>query len=358
MFHKKPTYWLTLLLPALLASCGSPGVPLPPSLQLARPVTDLRAVRKGDEVHLTWTIPTQTTEHQNLRHNLIVEICRAEAALKNCGTPLAQLAFQPVPRNASENQKNGAYTDHLSSAPSSATSNFVYAVSVMNSYHRSAGLSNQVGVPSAPTLAPPRSFRAELNDQGVQLSWDAVEAPNTPGLSFVYRVYRRDQVSNADAIAGEIPVQGQSSPGLLDRSFEWEKTYSYRMTVVTVIAANGAEKQVEGDDSPPVQVIAHDVFPPAIPAGLQAVFSGPGQKLFIDLVWTPDTEPDLAGYNVYRHEQDGQPAKLNSDLVKSPAYRDTAVSPGHQYSYSVSAVDVRGNESSRSEEASETVPEN
>jgi fibronectin type 3 domain-containing protein len=64
----------------------------------------------------------------------------------------------------------------------------------------------------------------------------------------------------------------------------------------------------------------------------------------------------LAGYNVYRHEQDGQTVKLNSDVVKTPAFRDAEVVAGHQYFYSVTAVDVRGNESSRSEEASETVP--
>jgi fibronectin type 3 domain-containing protein len=126
---------------------------------------------------------------------------------------------------------------------------------------------------------------------------------------------------------------------------------------VTIAAPEkGAEQQVEGEDSPPVTVIAHDVFPPAVPTGLQAVFSGPGQKPFIDLIWAPDTEPDLAGYNLYRHEPDAQTVKLNSDLVKTPTFRDTEVLWGHQYSYSVSAVDVRGNESPRSEEASEAVP--
>src|SRR5579864_1047568 len=358
MLHNRPTPWLAILLTAVFAGCGTPGVPLPPSLELARPVIDLRAFRKGDDVHLIWTIPTQTTEHQNLRHGGIVEVCRATSAMKNCGTPVARLPFQPVPRSATENQKAASYTDRVSSAPNSAASNFVYAVSVVNSYGRSAGLSNQVEIPAAPALAAPKNFHAELNDQGVQLSWDAVIAPEIPGLRFVYRVYRRDKTSNTDAVAGEVPLEGQPSPGLLDRSFEWEKTYLYRITVVTIIApSNGSEQQVEGDDSQSVQVFAHDVFAPAVPTGLQAVFSGPGQKPFIDLVWTPDTEPDLAGYNVYRHEQGAQPAKLNSDLVKSSAYRDNAVLPGHEYSYSVSAVDVRGNESARSEEASETVPE-
>jgi hypothetical protein len=93
---------------------------------------------------------------------------------------------------------------------------------------------------------------------------------------------------------------------------------------------------------------------------LQAAYSGEGQKPFIDLIWAPVTNADLAGYSVYRAETNGaavgQPVKLNSGLVQSPSYRDSAVTSGKTYSYSVSALDVRGNESQRSEATSESVP--
>ncbi len=85
---------------------------------------------------------------------------------------------------------------------------------------------------------------------------------------------------------------------------------------------------MEGDDSNRVQVIAHDIFPPAIPEGLQAVYSGEGQKPFIDLIWAPVASADLAGYNIYRSEDGSAPIKLNPQLVKTPSYRDTAVTPG------------------------------
>lgn len=353
-------FWFCVFAAALLAGCGSPGVPLPPSLELPRPVSDLRAFRKGEKVYLTWTIPTQTTERQNLRNGGVAEVCRAIGTtyIKSCETPVARLPFQPVSRNASAKERTANYTDQLpATLQAPPTSTYVYAVSILNHYGRSAGLSNQVQVPAAPTLPAPSGFRAQLTAEGVQLSWNALRAPEIPGLRFLYRVYRRELGTNADAIAGEVPADDQISPSLLDRDFEWEKTYDYRATVVTIIApTNGPEQQVEGEDTPPVRVVAHDVFPPATPTGLQAVFSGSGQKPFIDLIWTPNTEADLAGYNVYRREEDGQPAKLNSDLIKAPAFRDTAVLPGHQYFYSVSAVDVRGNESPHSEEASESVP--
>jgi fibronectin type 3 domain-containing protein len=125
---------------------------------------------------------------------------------------------------------------------------------------------------------------------------------------------------------------------------------------VTLINRPDGPEQVEGDDSSSVRVVAHDIFPPATPTSLQAVFSGPGQKPFIDLIWAGNSEPDLAGYNIYRRDAGSEPEKINTELVKTPAFRDANVVAGHEYFYSVSEVDAPGNESPRSEEAGETVP--
>jgi len=351
-----------LVAAAFLSSCGSPGVPLPPSLELAKPVTDLRAVRKGDKVFLTWTAPTLTTDRHNLQHPGATEVCRSVGAtMSECGSPVARLLPAKTSENKGQPKDTGStFTDDLPAALQSANpnSNVVYAVSVLNSYGRGAGLSNKVQVPAAPTLPPPNDFRAELEGDGVRLAWAPILLPpQIPGVRFACRVYRREQGSNKDSVAGEVSIAAESPSMLLDQSFEWEKTYAYRATVVTLIAqGNGPEQQVEGNDTPLVSIVAHDVFPPSTPAGLQGVFSGPGQKLFIDLVWTPNSDSDLAGYNIYRHEQGGEPVKLNPELANAPAFRDLQVLSGHQYFYSVTAVDVRGNESPHSEEASETVP--
>lgn len=348
---------LAMLCLSLLSACGSPGVPLPPSLELARPVTDLRAARKGSTVTLTWTAPTRTTDGHNIRHAGPTEICRAADTMKQCGTPLAKLA--PL-KNLNEKQPSfQTYTDTLSNFSSSANAKLVYAVEIRNSYGKTAGLSNEVEVPAVPTLPAPQNLQAQLAADGVHLTWSSAEnVPNISGLRFVYRIYRRETTSKAQVVAGEVPVQSDTAPAFLDSTIEWEKTYQYRVAVVTLIAQpQGPELQVEGDDSPEITVTAHDVFPPATPTGLQAVFSGPGQKPFIDLVWAPDTDADLAGYNVYRSEAGAEPKKINADPVKSPAFRDDAVLPDHTYSYSVSAIDLRGNESPRSEPAEEKVPE-
>jgi len=154
-----------------------------------------------------------------------------------------------------------------------------------------------------------------------------------------------------------VPDNGEATFTFTDPSIEWEKTYEYHANIATVIARpSQPEAQVEGEDTPDVRVFTHDIYPPAVPSGLQAVFSGPGQLPFIDLIWAPVTDLDFAGYNVYRHEPGSPPEKINTEPLKTPTYRDAAVSSGKTYSYSVSSVDSRANESVRSEEASERVP--
>src|SRR5436305_716508 len=61
---------------ALLAGCATPGAPLPPSLNLPKPVADLRAVRRGDTVTLTWTPPREPTDKLRIRHTGVTRICR------------------------------------------------------------------------------------------------------------------------------------------------------------------------------------------------------------------------------------------------------------------------------------------
>ena len=156
-------------------------------------------------------------------------------------------------------------------------------------------------------------------------------------------------------------VVGDAAPSArgsyLDKTFEWEKKYEYRIATQTAVQVKGTSAVVPGDNSKPVEVFTRDIYPPAQPIGLQAVFSSVGQKPFVDLTWAPNLENDLAGYNVFRRLESGAPQKLNQQLIQVPSYRDEDVKASGKYVYSVSAVDLRGNESPRSAEAMETVPD-
>lgn len=342
---------------------------MPPSLELPKLVTDLHARRKGDKVYLTWTAPTRTTDRQPIRHFGLTRICRSVGLpLENCSVAIAEVSAISMKissikvssnKNAAALPNTETYTDILPpSALANAFDNLNYAVEAMNDRGRSGGLSNRVHVPAAPTLPPPADFAAEVTANGVVLSWAPVpRLVEISGLHFLYRVYRRAENSKTETTVGELPLDATRAPRFADHNFEWEKKYSYHADVVTLITEkSGSEARVEGDDTPEVAVFTHDIFPPAVPSGLQAVFAKENGHIFVDLIWNPDTESDLVGYNIFRHELGGAAIKINSDLVKLPAFRDMNVSAGKKYYYSVSAVDIRGNESARSEEANETVP--
>lgn len=356
------------ILLAVLAGCGSPGIPRPPSLDLPEPVTDLRAVRKGGRVDLVWTVPSKTTDGQAVRDPGSTRICRSlDATMSDCANPAALAAVllplvyssQGKPAKAVEKVR-ATYSDNLPVAflSNNPASQIFYAVSVLNKNGRSAGLSNTVSVPAVVAPPAPADLNAQVTAGGIVLSWTGVRhSPETPEFRHSYRVYRRQAGTGTDTVVGELPLDTASILQLVDHSFDWEKTYFYRVTVVTFLQQEQKPAiEFEGDDTTPATVFAHDIFPPAVPSGLQAVFSGVGQQPFIDLIWAPDADADLAGYNIYRHEEGTALVKMNPEPVTSSAFRDTNVSSGHTYVYSVSAVDVRGNESERSQEASEAVP--
>jgi hypothetical protein len=374
---------LCTLLCALMIGCAQTGPPLPPSLELPKPPGDLRAVRKGDRVALSWSEPTLTTDRQSVRYIGPTLVCRSvESEITQCGNPAALLpapAAGPHKASSPHKKKSSAdkpsplsYTDTLPASLLRAdpAAELTFAVEVLNRNARGAGLSNRVHVPAVVTLPPPGDVAAALNGDGVELTWTSNDAAQkvfdelggeSPEVQVRYRVYRHlesagDESSAKDAIAGEVAFE-RGVVHFMDSGFEWEKTYLYRVTAVTIVKRADGDVQVEGDDSAPVRVVAHDVFPPSVPTGLQAAYSGEGQKPFIDLIWAPVTSADLTGYNVYRSETGGAGmVRVNSELVKSPAYRDMAVESGKTYTYSVSAVDARGNESGRSEATSEGAP--
>ena len=104
-----------------------------------------------------------------------------------------------------------------------------------------------------------------------------------------------------------------------DTQFEFGQTYYYQVRAVFGKPGHLAMS----DASAAVKVMPRDVFPPAPPQGLSSIYSAGA----VELVWTANTEADLAGYNVYR--LDNQTAqRVNKELVRTPIFRDATAAPG------------------------------
>lgn len=210
--------------------------------------------------------------------------------------------------------------------------------------------------PVAPTL-PAQGLHSELDVRGVYLIWENEIANQDPSLKYDYRIYRKEKgSSNRIAIPylrGVIHTREGERWSGVDTNIEWEKTYSYSVKPVTRVYGPDGKllAEIEGDESAPIEVTTHNVFPPAAPEKLLTLVTQRPQEKFVDLLWAPNAEKNISRYNVYRREANGEPTRINSVPMTALSFQDTDVLAAHTYYYSVSAIDARGNESARSQES-------
>ena len=350
----------------LLSGCGTPGAPMPPSLNLPDPVTNLSASRSGNQVSLAWTMPKRNTDKLFLKGNLPVRLCRKEDE-GPCAPVPANLLFAPG--------APAAFTETLPPALTSGPPRpLTYFVELPNRKGRSAGLSNAAVVLAGEAPAPVANLTAEVRKDGVALHWTP-DSPGAPPLNHAsIRLHRTLLTPQLEAKPNSQqgilapppePVErtllvDSGTPGrALDKEIRFGETYEYRAQRVARITAGSQTLELAGPLSAPVRVQALDVFPPAVPAGLAAVATAPSAaaEAAIDLSWQPNTEPDLAGYIVYRREAAETWKRISpAQPLVGPAFHDARIQPGHTYRYAVTAIDQGGHESARSAEAEETVP--
>jgi hypothetical protein len=357
-----------------LSGCGMEAAPQPPSLKLPNRVTDLSAVRAGNQVTLTWTMPKRDTDKVALKGPVTVAVCRREenstqnwaqnsaqsSAQNNACQPAGQLSVAPGAK--------GQFVEALPVAlASGAPRGLVYFVELKNRRGRSAGLSNAAALMAGAAPAPVESFAASSRKNGVALEWAAGDR------SEAVRLYRK-LISAPAKKAGEKKSGPLSAPRpreeqkllvdsdsgrALDTAVEYGSVYEYRAQRVARVMVDGETVELGGEITAPSRIDFEDVFPPAVPQGLAAVATAANGQTpaAIDLSWLPGTDRNLAGYAVYRREGNGNWERISSAApVIGPAFHDPSVQSGHTYRYAVTAISQTGHESQRSEEAEETVP--
>jgi hypothetical protein len=351
-----------------LAGCGMPSAPQPPSLHLPDRAGDLSAVRTGNQVALTWSMPKRDTDKVPLKGNVTVRVCRNESAAAGCSAA-ATVELAP--------DADGAFTDTLPPALArGAPRVLTYFVELDNRKGRTAGLSNGAQILAGEAPAAIDGLAAEMRRDGVLLRWTSAPPDTAP---VAVRLMRKRVSSPANTPAPTRSAEGPLAPRpepaertllvepgarldrALDSSIQFGETYEYRAQRVARVAVNGETLELAGAFSSPVRIEAVNVYPPAVPRGLAAVATSgeEGAGPAIDLNWQPNTETDLAGYEVYRREAGAEGGWQRISPAQpwvEPGYRDANVQPGHSYMYAVSAVDQQGHESARSAEAEETVP--
>jgi hypothetical protein len=308
-------------------------------------------------------MPTKTIRGDRLASPPAVEVLRGAAKPDGSPDPNSFRVVDTIPGALVKKYQTDEHTQIVSPvAPEQSRAHpgatILYRVRTRVSRKRSSADSNPVTVhifPVPEQIAAAIAYK--VHETSLELSWPAVTRTSggDPIVVSEYHIFRGELDARAHDPATKdvlhekwiVPpalLASSNAPNYRDTQFDFGKTYVYLVRSVTTASGN----PLESSDSDPLVLTPVDIFPPATPAEVAAaILLNPSTgSTEVDLSWSINAEPDLAGYRVYRSEQQEDQGQLvTPDLLLSPAYRDTSVAPGHQYWYRVSAVDRSGNES-------------
>jgi len=370
------------LLFIFLGGCASPGEPIERKPPVPEPVKDLAVSQSGNDVILTFTLPTEATDHRHLEQTPTVEIYQEFRAATAPGAPVLSTRPNPLPIitippsvvDQYTSQGDVRYPDTLSADDFAQHPDMAlqYTVRTRGSGKKSSPDSNAAELRVYPAPVPIDDVKTTFTRSAVELTWTPPQKTligASPPIT-TYRIYRGEiegepvlgTASPSEKGGGNIKLKtpftriGESdSAAFSDAQAVLDTPYVY--SVRSVVQYSGVS--IESSDSNFAIITPRDLLPPAAPQGLLVV-PVPAQNdatAHLELSWAISPEPDIAGYYVYRSDSQGtRGVRLNGDLLPTPSFRDISVGLGKHYLYSVTAVDRSGNESPASEVVPGDVP--
>jgi len=287
-----------------IVGCGYVGEPMPPALNIPMRIIDLKAEQVGARIKLRFTIPDLTTEKLPVKQ-VTVELRGGDVSI-------------PVPARAP-----GVVEAEGPVATEWQGREVAFTVRLQNAKGRYSEWSNVVLRQVIPTVAIPTGFAAQSAEGGVALTWT--------GQGDGWSIFRDG-----------LPLAEVDKAGFLDAGAEVGKSYRYQLEAW----AKAGAQRATSERTTEVAVTNTDTFPPMAPKALSVIAS----TNTIELSWERSLEADFKHYRVWRD------AQVLAAAVDVPAYTDRAAESGKKYVYAISAVDLRGNESSKSQPVEITTP--
>ena len=118
-------------------------------------------------------------------------------------------------------------------------------------------------------------------------------------------------------------------------AFRKHMVLAFALLALTAIAYGCADDTT----APPTQ----DETPVLPPTNVRAAVVNGGD---VQVSWDPSSQPDVAGYNVYRREvHHGEPERVNGSRIHATNFVDPDTNIEREYEYRVTVVNSRGKES-------------
>jgi len=370
------------------AGCGQKGPPLPPIIRTpVAPV--ITADRRGSDIEITLAVPAANTDGSRPANLTRIDIYAVNGAASRMtdlemmkrGTKIASVAVK-TPRDAdavvekdeSADEAEPTVGEGVEQGAASAVAEAITAsvlegdadidgpllgppaVSQLRTYigvgvdrrGRPGQFSRRVSVPLQLPPPPPPPLAIQYEEKKIVITWkpDERSAENVlPSRAFgpllapvVYNLY--------DATTGvRLNPQPIRENGYEDYRMDWGTNRCYLVRALTVVARLSVESEASG----PLCEMLVDSFPPAAPKGLNAVATDGA----INIIWDANTEPDLAGYLIFRAIGASPLVQITSTPVSDASFFD-GVQRGLKFTYAVRAVDKAGNVGPLSDPVEET----
>lgn len=358
---RNKAYFSVILLIVTVSGCGKIGDPLPPIPRAPLVVDELAVNQVGTQLVIRFPIirPQRAQKLERIDVYRLIEpagdpVGLPQEAFSLRSTIVTSIPVDKIPVNRSVIE----YSDPLDLKAGPGDRRFRYAVRFVTANGAMADFSNYAAIIPLFNLAlAPSEIRTRQTETEIEIFWEAPKG-NEDGSSPVnlagYNIYRR--LAGADEAFIRLNPQPFNENRFSDRNFLFGSRYEYVVHAISALPAVAGETgTVESNRSEVLAYTPIDSFPPAPPLSVTiASING-----IVSIFWPLNSEPDMAGYNIYRTDNESAPddqwMKLTPQLHKTASFRDERVQVGKQYFYRITAVDVYGNESARSATVSEVV---
>ena len=343
---------------SLAPTCGKRTPPLSPLERVPQRTEELTGEQRGNLIVLIWPAPRRNAGEKSVQSIRRIDVYRV-AEKPSAPLPMTEEEFAARATlvgsvTYDEIRRAGdtlSYPDPLELAGQPAR--LRYAIRYVNSAGQRAAFSNFfLFEPAAKIAAPPTNVQEQESETAITISWEPPKANidrSTPVNLLGYNIYRTaaSQPQSGKSPLNKTPLTATQYP---DKNFKFGEKYTY---VVRSVSLGTLARPVESLDSDSITVEPKDIYKPSAPT-----LTPPGAAAGrISLFWSPNPEPDVAGYNLYRSTDPKGPwTRLTPTLYTKTTFTDENVESGKTYYYYLEAVDTSGNVSPKSEIVSETVP--
>ncbi|NIM91930.1 MAG: hypothetical protein GTO17_13405 [Candidatus Aminicenantes bacterium] len=359
-----------------LSACGKKGPIQPPVIKVPQQAEDFEAQQRGSRIILRWTNPAAYSDGSTLSEIKEIEIWLLEetreskettenASQEEKKTPLkiSQEEFkersklekvikrEEFPDYKRQFDKDSFGYEYRYELPEKnlTLKRYIFALKVKDRRDKSSDFSKRLSVKPRIVSLPPQEVKLALHEDRIEICWREPKENidhSSPASVRGYNVYRKKEGEFFSRLNSSLIKENKYN----DNDFLFGEVYQY------LVRTSSTESSPfwESADSAPAKILAEDTFAPASPSGL-ILMAG---EDFISLNWDINKEKDLLGYNVWRREESQEKyLLLTPQPIRENIYNDYTVEKNRRYHYAITARDVNGNESEKTETRSEEIRE-